>query len=236
MSQEILIERLFETLISGNRDAARKVVRDAAEGGATPRRVMTDLFWPTHELLEKLHRADQIDQVAYHLSTRLLRVLVDQTAALLPMPSARTRTVFAACGPSQGEELAAQIAVDLLECAGFDVTFAGGGVPADEVLSQVQTRQPDYLLLFSSAASDLPDIRMLIDRIKEIGACTKTKMVVGGGVFNRAEGLAEEIGIDLYASDPLEVVELLSSSNIQARFRAQSEAKPAPATRKRRAA
>jgi hypothetical protein len=35
------------------------------------------------------------------------------------------------------------------------------------------------------------------------------QIVVGGGVFNRAEGLAEEIGADAWASSPTELVECL---------------------------
>ena len=34
----------------------------------------------------------------------------------------------------------------------------------------------------------------MIDRIREIGAVPDLQVVVGGGVFNRADGLAEEIG------------------------------------------
>lgn len=212
MSREILVERFFETLINGDRDAARIIVQEATAQGGGASELLTELFWPTHEMIERLHRADTLTPMAYHLSTRLLRTLVDQTSAHLKVPTARTRTVFAACGPSQGEELAAQIAVDLLEANGFHVTFAGGGVPADEILAQVHERRPDFLLLFASAASDLPDIRNVIDTLREIGASPKTRVVVGGGVFNRAEGLAEEIGVELSARTPTEMVQLLTQS------------------------
>jgi hypothetical protein len=35
------------------------------------------------------------------------------------------------------------------------------------------------------------------------------QIVVGGGVFNRAEGLAEEIGADLWARTPRELLDKL---------------------------
>jgi methanogenic corrinoid protein MtbC1 len=212
MSQEILVERFFETLVSGNRQAARSIVQETLDQNVTPEMLLTDLFWPAHEMIERLYKSDQMEIVAYHLSTRLLRMLVDQAAARLVVRQTRTKTVFASCGPSQGEELAAQMAVDLLESQGFDVTFTGGGIPADEILSQVQERQPDILLLFASAASDLPGIRSIIDTLKEIGACSSTQIVVGGGVFNRADGLAEEMGVDQWAYSPADLVDLLVTS------------------------
>lgn len=212
MSQEVLVERFFETLVNGDRQAARSVVQEALNENVSAELLLTDLYWPAHEMIEKLYKSDQMETVSYHLSTRLLRMLVDQAAGKLTVPQIRSRTLFAACGPSQGEELAAQIAVDLLEAHGYNVSFTGGGIPADEILAQVQNRQPDVLLLFASAAGDLPGIRSIIDALREIGACRATQVVVGGGVFNRANGLAEEIGADLWAYSPADLVDLLVTS------------------------
>ena len=212
MSQDILVERFFETLVNGDRQAARSIVRETLDDDVTPEMLLTDLYWPAHEMIEKLYKSDQMETVSYHLATRLLRMLVDQGAGSLRLPATRNKTLFAACGPSQGEELAAQMAVDLLEAQGFEVTFTGGGIPADEILAQVQNRQPDVLLLFASAAGDLPGIRTIIDTLKEIGACRHTQVVVGGGVFNRADGLAEEIGAHQWAYSPADLVDLLVTS------------------------
>ena len=209
MSQEVLVERFFETLVAGDRQGARAIVQETTAQNVSAEMLLTDLFWPTHEMIEKLHKSDQLTTIAYQLSTRLLRMLVDQAASKLKIPSVRGRTIFAACGPSQGEELAGQMASDLLEANGFDVTFTGGGIPSDELLAQVQERRPDILLLFASAASDLPGIRSIIDTLKANGACRSTRIVVGGGVFNRADGLAEEMGADLWAYSPYDVVDLL---------------------------
>lgn len=37
------------------------------------------------------------------------------------------------------------------------------------------------------------------------------QIVVGGGIFNRAPGLAEEIGADLWATSPRELLSVLES-------------------------
>ncbi len=203
------VEILFESLVAGDRPACRNLVAEALDMGQTPRTVLMEVLWPTYELVERLYRAHQMEILPYRLATRLMRVLVDQVARDLPMSIRNGRTVFAACGPKDADELGAQFAVDMLESAGFAVSFTGGGVPADEVMAQVQQAKPDVLLLFASAPSDLPEIRGMIDQMREIGAASGTQIVVGGGVFNRADGLAEEIGADLWASDPAELVETL---------------------------
>ena len=212
MSAEILTERLFESLISGDRPAARAVVEDAFREGANAEVVINDLLWPTYEQIERFFRDDNMTTLAHHMGTRMLRVLVDQCALKLQRHPSRDRTVFAVCGPTDADELGAQIAVDMLEAEGYHVNFAAGGIAPDEILNHTQQNKPDVLLLFASSPSDLPGTRWLIDTIREIGACDGTQIVVGGGVFNRAEGLAEEIGADLWAESPLELCEVMADN------------------------
>lgn len=208
MSQGNMIERFFETLITGNRPAARQLVDEALKT-LSPEQVVGELFWPTYEQVDKLYRSDQLTALAHHMATRLLRVLIDQNSARYSFKPHNGRSVLAFCGAAEADEMAAQMAVDTLETAGFRVAFAGGGIANDEILSQVNEAQPDVLLMFASSPSDLPNIRALIDTIREIDACPNLQVAVGAGVFNRAEGLAEEIGADLWACDPMELVDRL---------------------------
>ena len=208
-SQDILIERLFEALIAGDRQIARAIIDETKREETPAELLITDLFWPVYNQIEKLFRDDQLSTLAHHYATRLLRVLVDQTATRLTQKPARGKSVIAFCGPHDPDELGAQMAVDLLEADGYEVRFAAGGIAEDEILGHIQSEQPDVMLMFASAPQDLPGARWLIDKLNEIGACRKTQVVVGGGVFNRAEGLAEELGADLWAETPAEVLQVM---------------------------
>jgi methanogenic corrinoid protein MtbC1 len=209
MNQELFQERLFEAMISGDRPSARAVVDDTFREKVRAEEMVTQLFWPVYEQIEKFHRADQLTDIAHHMGTRLLRMLVDQASASFRWKPDRGRTIFACCGPTDADELGAQMTVDLLEADGYAISFAAGGIAVDEVLNHVQQQKPDVLLMFASAPSDLPSIRWLVDKLREIGACEGVQFVVGGGVFARADGLAEEIGADLWANDPLDLLEML---------------------------
>jgi methanogenic corrinoid protein MtbC1 len=211
MVSEQVVERFFETLITGDRPGARKIVQEQRASGVSTEDLISELFWPVYQQIDRLFRTDQLNCLNHHMGVRLLRVLVDQNAAFMKPSGNRGRTIFACCGPQESEELGAQMALDMLEGAGFNVTFGGGGIANDEILAQVAEYKPDVLLMFCSAASDLPNIRALIDTIREIGNAPGMQIAVGGGVFNRAEGLAEEIGADIWATSPMEIVEALVS-------------------------
>lgn len=145
-----------------------------------PETIYVDLLWPTHEMIERLFRSDQMSVMAHNMATRLLRVLVDQAAGMLISDaSLPKRRVLAMCGANEQSELGAQMAVDLLEANGMEVCFAGGGVANDEVLARVNETKPDVLVWFSSVPTDLPDIRAMIDHLHEIDACPDIQIAVG---------------------------------------------------------
>lgn len=211
MSKQVLIERFFECLISGNRAEARQIVDECVMADAPADQIIEQLFWPTLEQIEKMFRNDQLSVLAHNCATRLLRMLADQMQLRLTQQEPNGRSILFLCGPSEPNELAGQMAADILEAGGYHVTFAGGGVANDEIVATLSETEPQVLVLFSSTPQDLPHIRLLIDQLHDMGVCPNLQTVVGGGVFNRAEGLAEEIGADLWAKSPTELIELVNN-------------------------
>ncbi len=209
MSDEIMIERLFQALITGDRVSARQLVEEAGEQEQHPEDLAHEVFWPLLEMIQSLYRADQLGTLAHHYATRLLRSLAHQAIASYTAQARNGRKVLLFCGESEADELAGQLTADLLEASGYEVFFGGGGIANDEILAEVGEHRPDILLMFSSGPNDAPNIRQLIDHIRSVDACPNMQIVLGGGVFNRAEGLAEEIGADLWARTPRELIECL---------------------------
>ena len=211
--RNVLLERFFNSLISGDRQAAHGIVDEALEADCPGEKILTHLCWPVLEQIQTLHRNDQLSDLAYHYATRLMRQIVDQTQMRLQQKERNDTTVLLTCGDEDSEELAAQMAADLLEADGYTVYFCGGGVANDEIVEQLAQLEADKLVVFGAVPQTVPNTRLLIDRLHDIGACPKLQIVVGGGVFNRADGLAEEIGADLWAKDPAELVQTMDEQS-----------------------
>ena len=211
VNAEMTVERLFQALICGDRALARQIVNEASTTGITPEELTNQLYWPVLEMINTLYRSDQLTALAHHYATRLLRALVDQVQAHYTQRQRRNKKIIMFSGPTEADELAGQLVADMIEADGYEVFFAGGGIANDEILAEVGEHRPDILLMFASAPSDAPNIRLLIDTIRGINACPSMQIVVGGGVFNRAPGLAEEIGADLWATCPQELIEKFTS-------------------------
>ncbi len=189
--------------MTGQREGARRLVNDLYERDEiATEEIVHRIFWPALEMINSLFRADQLTTLAHNYAIRLLRGLIDQAHAHYEAQPANGKKVLMFCGTSEADELAGQLTADFIEAGGYEVFFGGGGIANDEILGEVGEHRPDILLMFASAPTDAPNIRTLIDQIREVNACPDMQIVVGGGVFNRAEGLAEEIGADLWARDP----------------------------------
>jgi len=208
LSDTNLAQNYLEPLLAGDRAACRKVIDNALDNGISAYQLLTELIWPTMELLQALYRDDRITIASLNLATRLNRSTTDQLTARLEHKSCNDKKVLIFCGDDEPEELGGQICADLFECEGYTVRFAGGGVPEDEVLKLIGEFRPDLLIMFGTLPSGVPAVRKLIDYLREVNSCPDMQIMCCGGIYKRAEGLAEEIGADLYAPDACAAVQV----------------------------
>lgn len=207
-----LAKSYLEPLLEGNRLACRNVIETTLASGMGPLDLLTQLVWPTMELVQALYKEDRIGRSSLNLATRLNRALTDQLTARLPRSEPNGRKVLIFCGNDEPEELGGQITADLFESNGWDVRFAGGGVPEDEVLKLIGEYRPNLLVLFGTLPSGMPAVRKLIDYLREVNSCPNMQVMCCGGIYKRAEGLADEIGADLYAPDAAAAVAIANDS------------------------
>ena len=203
-----LCNAYLEPLLTGDRLACRKIIEGALENGRDAYNLLTNLVWPTMELLQGLYREDRISISMLNMATRLNRSLTDQLTAQLPHKESNGKNVLIFCGNAEPEELGGQICADLFEADGYTVRFAGGGVPDDEVLKLIGDLRPDLLVMFGTLPAGVPAVRKLIDYLREVNSCPEMQIMCCGGIYKRAEGLAEEIGADLYAPDAAAAVQV----------------------------
>lgn len=199
------VERLVGILLSGDRAAARIFVDDTITDGIEEQSLLEKLVAPAAEVIDRVYREDRASAVVITTAVRLLRLVAARIAERAQRPQQEKRSVAMFCGPGHTEELSAEIMAWMLEFDGHRVFFGGGGVPADEIQAEVARNTPEVLLLFASSPGDTPGIRLLIDSIRDQNACPDMQIAVGGGIFDRAPGLAEEIGADLWGLDPADL-------------------------------
>ena len=140
------------------------------------------------------------------------RTIVDQLQNKLPRRPGKSKKIVVCCAPDELQELGAQMMTDLFESDGWEVRFIGGGLTNDDILAYINESSPDILLLYGTTPKQAPNIRRLIDTIKSVNAWPDMRIMVSGGLFNRAEGLWQEMEADLYAETAIEALQVASEN------------------------
>ncbi len=216
---ENVLERYLGGLLEGDRSHCRTIIEETLQSGVPANQVYMDVIWPTMNEIDRLYRRDIISSAQESFATRINRMIIDQLQNKLPCkPRISKRVVVCSAACEQGE-LGAQMIADFFESNGWEVRFLGSSVNNDDIVEFVQSYQPDILTIYGMQANKAPDMRQLIDTLRTINACPQMRILLSGGVFDRAEGLWEEIGADLYAETASEAIRIAN---------AQEEDVPAP--------
>lgn len=212
MSATSLQDRYTAGLLQGDRVACRTLFKQAIDSAAGTGDLYESLLWPAMEHIETLYRTHRINSATEHMATRINRVIADQLQSHLPVQPAIGKRILIGCADHEPEELGAQMIADRFEAVGWTVHFTGGGVPNDEILGLVGSLRPDVLLIFGTRPRGVPQVRALVDLIREIDSNPTMNILISGGVFNRAEGLWLEINADLFAPTASEALEIASEA------------------------
>ena len=93
----------------------------------------------------------------------------------------------------------------MLEGAGFEVIDLGINNPVENYLEAMNAEQPDILGMSALLTTTMPYMKLVIDRLKELGLREDIVVLVGGAPLNEEFGKA--IGADAYCRDAAVAVE-----------------------------
>jgi len=207
MQLTTLLPRYVEALLAGNRRQAKDIVRRSISMGVKAEQIYREVLVPAMTHIRQMHREDRITSLVEHLASRINRLITDQVQAQLIPTEPHGRKAVVVCGDSESDELGGQVSADVLEAKGWQTYFLGGGVPEDEIIELIGQLRPELFVVYGSTPSGVPQLREMIERIRDIGASPTMNVLVTGSIFDRVEGLWEEIQADLYVTDPVAIAD-----------------------------
>jgi methanogenic corrinoid protein MtbC1 len=225
-----LFKQYLEHLFSGKRCEARELIFAAQDRGIPASKLLKSVVWPAMEQTDRLYRDNHLSLIVEHMATRINRTIADQLQGMLARKPKSGKRMIVVCGKGEVDELGAQITADLFEAEGWGVWFVGSGIANDEVLELVGKVQPDILTVYGVQPVDVPAVRKLIELIRDVEPCDNMQVLVAGGVFNRADGLADEIRADLFASNGGEALKIVADHPV----RVERPDVPEPGRRRKR--
>ena len=112
-------------------------------------------------------------------------------------------------GTVQGDmhDIGKNMVVIMLRGVGYEIRDLGVNVSTEEFIRQVAGYNPHILALSALLTTTMPEMKKVIDALKEKGTRKNVKVIVGGAPVNQK--FANDIGADGYAGDAGEAVQLV---------------------------
>lgn len=106
-------------------------------------------------------------------------------------------------------DIGKNLVIMMLEGAGFDVIDLGVDLDVEKLIDQVERVHPQILGLSALLTTTMPEMKKVIEVLKEKGLRAELKVMIGGAPVDSV--FAKEIGADGYGKDTSEAVQLARS-------------------------
>jgi methanogenic corrinoid protein MtbC1 len=129
----------------------------------------------------ELWEHNRISVAREHLATSVTEFLLTLVYPRIFAAEHCGRSAVVACSANEYHQLGAKMVADIMELNGWDGHFLGANTPAKELLSLIEEKQPDLLVLSLSVYFNLPALLDSIAMVRQ--AFSKLPVIVGGQAF-----------------------------------------------------
>ena len=180
-----LVTQYLDAQLAGDRnEALRVVIGKGLHAGVAPEALYLEVVGAAQEELGRLWEQGRITVADEHQASAISQFVLAQLYPHLARAPGNGKPVLVACVPGELHEMAARIASDFLEAAGFEVRYLGANVPTNTLVAHFTRYRPVLVALSATMAAHFAALRRTIRRLRRAGGRDLT--IVAGGFLEGA--------------------------------------------------
>lgn len=209
------LDKIKEAVISGKHTEIEVLVKGAIEDKADLGQIITDGMVAAMDVVGQRFAKSEIFIPEMLVSAVTMKKGLDIIKPLLKGDEIESKGTIIMC-TVKGDihDIGKNLVIMMLQGAGFDVIDLGVDMSTEELAQKVEEIRPDILGLSALLTTTMPEIKNVIETLKDKGLRNSVKVMVGGAPLNVA--FAEKVGADGYGKDAAEAV-MLARSLIEAK-------------------
>lgn len=202
-----IYETIKELVVDGKFKDIETEVQQAVDSGADLNRLINDAMIPAMDIVGKKFADGDIYVPEMLVSATTMKRGLDIIKPLLQSDEAEERGTIV-MGTVKGDlhDIGKNLVTMMLEGAGFKIVDLGVDVKIENLMDVLKKEKADILGLSALLTTTMPEMKKVIEALKEAGLRDKVKVMVGGAPIDR--GFADQIGADGYGEDAAEAVQL----------------------------
>ena len=200
MTDEEILQLLYDETLVGNAPAVRQGVEDGLEQGLAPERMLYDGLIPSlEEVGARFERGDffvpemLIAARAMQGALDILRPLLAETG------SAQIGTFLMGTVKGDVHDIGKNLVNIMFEGAGFQVIDLGVQVAPEKFVEAIREHQPDIVGFSAFLTTTMPMFKANINALQKSGLRDQVIVMVGGAPVTQE--YADVVGADGYAAD-----------------------------------
>lgn len=196
-----LARRYLRLLLGGERQAAARLVLDAADSGVSVRELYLHVFQPSQRELGRLWQTNEVSVAQEHYCTAATQLIMSQLYPRIFRTEKNGRRLVATSVAGELHEIGVRMIADFFEMEGWDTYYLGANSPASGVLQSLAERDAHVLAVSATMTFHLRAVEEMIAAVRASAAAESVWILVGGYPFNVEPELWRRVGADAYAAD-----------------------------------
>jgi 5-methyltetrahydrofolate--homocysteine methyltransferase len=194
------VEDLYEAVLTGDRNAAVEITRQALEEAFDPRSLIDDTMIPAMDEVGRRFEEEEYFVPELLLSARAMKSALELITPRLS-ESAANRKDCIVIGTVGGDlhDIGKNLVAAMLEGAGFEVVDLGSDVSPEDFVAAIEAEGATLVGLSALLTVTMPSMKATIDAIEAAGLRDRVKVLVGGAPLST--DYADAIKADAYADN-----------------------------------
>ena len=201
------LEEIKNAIIGGKHDQIEALVQKAIDSGADLNELINDGMISAMDVVGQKYSRNEIYVPEMLVAAVTMKKGIDLINPLLKSDERESRGTIIMC-TVKGDihDIGKNLVIMMLQGAGFDVVDLGVDLSADKVVEEVRKMKPDILGMSALLTTTMPEIKTVIEALKEQGIRDSIKVMVGGAPVNQE--WADKVGADGYGADAGQAVDV----------------------------
>lgn len=201
------LDKIKEAVISGKHTEIEDLVQASIDDKADLDQIINDGMIAAMDIVGQKFAENEIFIPEMLVSAVTMKKGLEIIKPLLKGDEIKSRGTIIMC-TVKGDihDIGKNLVIMMFQGAGFDVIDLGVDMSTEDLTQKVEEIKPDILGLSALLTTTMPEIKNVIETLKDKGLRNSVKVIVGGAPLNAA--FAEKVGADGYGQDAAEAVEL----------------------------
>ncbi len=202
-----MIEKIKDVVVAGKHKEIEQMVKAGLDENLDPGAIINDGLIAAMDIVGKKFGSGEIYVPEMLVAAATMKKGLEILKPLLSGNASQPKgTILMGTVKGDLHDIGKNLVIMMLEGAGFKVIDLGVDLSVDKVVEKVREIKPDVLGLSALLTTTMPEMRKVLDMIREQGLRDSVKIMVGGAPVDSR--FAEKIGADAYGKDAANAVQL----------------------------